>query len=375
MMQLRRLLIVLGSVAVLLVATMALVGADPAQRPGFYPKATVPLKFSHKAHAQRNIACERCHAEAKESLYTADRLLPPEKVCASCHETVTRKAAGQTLEPKCVYCHTGVDFAKDASPLRVTYPAANLIMNHKKHADAGIKCIACHTGQTDIATVGTGSLPSEELCLSCHNTDRNTRGCMLCHPADSGGTLRKAPQPRRGLLDHQDRWLVRHATVARYEKPACDACHKPNECFDCHGGLVKPQQVHPGDFKLTHAAEAKKDPQRCTACHQQSRDCRLCHERLGMGEKSGAVARSAQIHPPGWGSCSLNASHHAYQAKRSIGNCASCHRESQCIRCHRPGGECGGLLSPHRHMSRGQLNDMKQRNPDMCRKCHGNSTP
>ena len=372
-MKRRRNMLMLAGLAALVLAA-AVMAAAP-QRPALYPAATIPLKFDHKAHALRGIACTACHTEAADSLHTADRLLPPESVCAKCHPTVTRTRAGQALEPKCVYCHTGVDFARDASPLRVRYPAANLVMNHKKHADAGIACTVCHAGQSDITGVGTGVLPTEELCLSCHNTDRNIQGCKLCHPTDNAGTLRDAPKPRRGMLDHADRWLVRHATVARYEKAACDACHTPNECFDCHGGLVKPQQVHPGDFKLTHASEAKKNPRRCTSCHQQSRDCRLCHERLGMGDSGGAAVQSVLVHPKGWGSCSLNANHHAYQAKRSIGNCASCHRESQCIRCHRPGGECGALLSPHRHLSPGQLNDMKQRNPVMCMKCHKNSTP
>ena len=50
-----------------------------------YPDQTIPLRFSHKNHLAKDIACDSCHQAALTSVSAKDRLLPTEEDCAVCH--------------------------------------------------------------------------------------------------------------------------------------------------------------------------------------------------------------------------------------------------------------------------------------------------
>ena len=92
-----RLLALTGAAALLALAVApglrAVHAASPSQQPApvavgdpspvVYPPPTLPLAFDHARHAQRGIACQRCHAAAAQSLSAKDSLLPPESSCRS----------------------------------------------------------------------------------------------------------------------------------------------------------------------------------------------------------------------------------------------------------------------------------------------------
>jgi len=92
-----------------------------------------------------------------------------------------------------------------------------------------------------------------------------------------------------------------------------------------------------------------------------------------VGTRNEQLDPTIQYHPRGWADCTLSLNHHAFQARRSLMACVSCHQEGDCIRCHNAGGgACGGglYLSPHKHLTGGQLEAIRRRNPAMCAKCH-----
>ena len=349
--------------------------AGRGPRPPFYPAAINGLAFSHRAHLARDMACGRCHEDALKSRQAEDLLLPGEQVCAPCHQSEVRVRPAEGLKDRCLRCHPGLTPGQDLAPKKRVYPAAPLVFGHLPHLRQGMACETCHAGMDQVERSGAGVLPGEESCLSCHHKDQTSRGCLFCHPGDNQGRIKEPRKPAQGPLDHGDRWLLRHGVQSRGNGRTCESCHGKAYCFQCHGGVIKPQTVHPADYKLVHPVEARQNPGKCRQCHVESRDCRACHQRLSLSPRENPSATRRAVHPDGWGTCSLNVNHHAYQARRSLQTCASCHTESACIACHKPGGQCGGLLSVHRHLGPGVLSDMKKRNPEVCRKCHGNSVP
>ncbi len=338
-------------------------------KPRLYPKNDVPLNFSHELHLNK-ADCAKCHAAAAGSYSSADNLLPTENECKTCHGKETRQTPAAKPSKECAYCHKGYSPKSNEAPLRFDWKNPDINFSHAAHAKEKIDCVKCHSAGEKM-----DALPEMELCLSCHDDKTSTKyGCLFCHKTGADGTVKNAPQPLSGALNHNANWMKKHVSASKLNGGACAACHLESYCYDCHSSIVKPQKVHPGDYKLAHAAAAKKNPSNCASCHDFAGDCKKCHERLSVSENySTSGDKSVHIHPPGWSSCALALNHHAYQAKRSLQTCAACHSESSCVKCHKPGGKCGSILSVHRHLSSYQLSNLKSKNPGMCKKCHGAS--
>ncbi len=340
-----------------------------------YEKLT---KFDHANHLPRvNGDCSVCHSFARLSANSADNILPQEENCRKCHSSEVRTSANEGWSNKCSRCHELGSLSLVGGSNAGGYWKPPIKFSHASHANAGISCKSCHTTGQD----GSMTMPRMNTCTSCHATsgakDQPNKGCFLCHVKDSRGVMYPRMMPNWPTLNHDEDWLMRHAQMSKLSPDTCNACHTKSDCLRCHGAMVKPQRIHPADWKLMHAAAARKDPARCNACHNFAHDCKSCHERLGitMSASNKASAQRVHIHPAGWASCSLNVNHHAYQARRSLATCAACHTESTCISCHKPGGRCGPMLSPHRHIDKSRLMRMKEKNPETCRKCHTNGIP
>lgn len=191
--------------------------------------------------------------------------------------------------------------------------------------------------------------------------------------AGSYHSLRGEEQPAQSApyakrlrpANHDVAWLQRHAAVARSSASDCVSCHQEEDCVACHtAGMAEPFQIHPPNFTIVHAIDAKLGPENCTSCHQPQTFCAECHMRTGVSAIDGfGPPVRAEFHPPGW----LDAAqpdNHGVMARRDINDCASCHQERDCVTCH---------VNINPHPPEFQLNCRAwiDADPRPCAQCHG----
>lgn len=351
-------------------------GRHVSGREVVYPPANSTLVFSHKKHLKTD--CLVCHSRISQSVKSSDRNLPDEQVCAACHAEGIRSQVNEPgSEKRCGSCHADYDPTNKNRPARAFRPMAALQFSHKSHLDRMMACSACHAVKDKRAPGFSEErwLPSESLCLTCHDAWKQGGMCIKCHPQNPAGEMKTDFKgiklvPSRGKLNHQENWTKRHVQQAQFAPATCKTCHQQRFCDRCHDGVMKPLAIHPEDYATMHPIDARKDQNHCRSCHRYQSFCLDCHQKMGMAPDSQKKYDRVRIHPEGFGSCVRTPTHHSDQAKRSLDACVSCHQEDDCLRCHRSGSECGGSVNIHGHMSPQQLSRMQKKNPRACEKCH-----
>jgi hypothetical protein len=387
--------------------------------PLIYPGETIPIKFDHAAHARLGATCEGCHASAQSSTVAADDLIPGEAACRSCHQidrTQPTKAVPKGQAPaRCDACHADGDAGwmptsagLGAEPPRVALARPNLKFNHQLHATRGIACGLCHGTAAAVGMVTRADLPMMSSCLGCHDGKQSTGRCGACHLTEPDGRLKvklataatvaaggsgllEPSGSLRGFDAHGPTFRRDHAEAGRDES-YCLSCHRRNECIDCHGGVVKPPDIHPADYVSLHAADARRNVPDCASCHRLQTFCIGCHQRTGVSSDPsggqpglrpnnpfGTGTQIKQFHPPGWVRDASGAvistprpASHSMQAKRNIRTCVSCHREESCLECHSTDPTRGPSFSPHgpNFGATARCRFLASRNRRACLKCH-----
>jgi hypothetical protein len=312
------------------------------------------LIFSHTLHADEGVECESCHEGVEAATDTATAHRPKEEACLECHDR----------DDNCDMCHS--DSANAGKrPARLS----DLGFSHAAHiervGDDG--CAKCHaTADWDEVPV---PLPDMDSCLGCHNHNQDyaQAQCLHCHPA-----LRKQPLKAVAEFQHVGDWMSRHGLQARSQADSCQQCHVETTCSECHSSVAPavnsrlfPEAVdrpllHRGDWRSTHAMEARADGDTCVRCHNTS-TCVQCHEQNGL---TAGVSGGRVPHPPGWST--PGGAFHGDEARLRIETCAACHDQgaaSNCVACHKVGGIGGDPHPP------GWKADDYDENP-MCRTCH-----
>jgi len=200
----------------------------------------------------------------------------------------------------------------------------------------------------------------------------------------------------KGLDAHGPTFRTDHNLVARAES-YCLSCHKRNDCIDCHGGVVRPPDIHPSDYVSLHAVDARRNTPDCSACHRTQSFCVGCHQRTGVAPdpEGGLPGKRANnpfgtgtglktFHPPGWARDVTGAvisnprpASHSQAAKRNIRACVSCHREESCLTCHSADPTRGPTFSPHgvNFRDTARCKFLAARNKRACLKCHQVGAP
>jgi Cytochrome c7 and related cytochrome c len=351
-----------------------------AWSPIVYPAQRLPLIFSHQQHLRRGATCATCHPGATTSRSAVDNLIPTEAACRACHPIdraePERVVAGAPVAA-CRGCHLG--WAPDKPVERVYLTPTPLKFDHSAHV--ATPCKDCHgdfiAERVDLAT--TRQLPTMDSCLRCHRDGSDERHCADCHLAKLGGLIETklahgdlVPQRFEG---HGAGFARDHKQQAREVGATCTACHNRSECIDCHQGVVKPMDFHPGNYLLSHAIDARRGRPDCSACHRYETFCVACHERSGIGNRAGgqfsAIDPNKAFHVANWASRGPGPNLHAGEARRNITSCASCHRDEDCMDCH--SAEPGKLhASPHPTGWRGsaRCRALDRGNRRMCLRCH-----
>jgi len=408
------------------------VAAHPAVPPSplIFPAQQIPLRFDHARHLALGAKCDTCHVSAPTSTSASDDLIPTEAACRQCHE-IDRAQPAKAVPPgapaaRCDACHLTQDGNDDAEagpvgwmptaaspePARVRLPNPNLKFNHKLHVSRGVGCELCHGAVAMEALATRDDLPKMALCLGCHDGKQVTNRCGACHLTEPDGRLRTnlasvataatglaagaSPLVPSGVLRgfdaHGPSFARDHAQAGRQgERDGyCLQCHKRSECVDCHGGTVRPFDIHPSDYVSLHGSDARRNTPDCSSCHRAQSFCVGCHQRTGVAPDAtggvpgvqarnpfGAGAGLKSFHPPGWVNEGAGSSGHSQQARRNIRTCASCHREESCLACHSADPTRGPGVSPHGPSFGGtaRCRALSSRNRRACLKCHGLGTP
>lgn len=315
------------------------------------------ITFSHEKHSDQD--CSGCHEsiDKSEALGTLNPL-PKEEKCLECHED--EKKAGN-----CKMCH-----ADPEHPATYEQKAASLTFPHKTHFDMDVKdCNTCHAAKPEYKNPD----PRQPMavCLQCHQDDYDKGDCTKCHV-----DLKKYPLKPIAGFSHKGDWLKNHGKSAQASAQSCAACHDQTTCATCHAKTVPvpvevrfPEKVasdfiHRGDFLGRHAIEARSNEATCARCHAKQ-FCSSCHTVQNI---TPAAINPRSPHPAGY--AFPGPASHANEARRDINRCAACHDQgaaSNCVQCHKVGG-IGGDPHPGNWGSR---HDRKEIGGNaMCLYCH-----
>lgn len=332
--------------------------------PAVYPPDRSPFPgFDHPRHVALGLDCATCHRGVRTSTRAEERHLPSPADCQSCHP------AG---------FEAGIRAGAPVVP-----PAPALVFSHRAHHDRGIPCARCHG---DAAT-GRPSLPSMDLCTTCHDGRAADGRCGVCHPAGVDRRLitdlptgKLVPRGRFRAADHADpAFARRHGPTAAADPAYCATCHAPDQCRACHDGDVRPVNIHPADYILTHSVPARRNDPDCTSCHRLQSFCVRCHTLGGVTAAPGRLSFGADaagrtdFHPPGWTDLLGGVpgpGHHRVAARRNLRECVSCHQEPDCVVCHAVDTTARLRASPHGPDPRDLCGRPLDANPRGCLKCH-----
>jgi len=383
-----------------------------------YPPQSLPLTFDHAQHNRLGSTCESCHHAAATSVSAADDLLPGEAACRSCHKIdrtqPTKEMAHGQPDARCDSCHVGwTGTVANQEPPRLAMPRPNLKFNHRQHVSRGIGCEACHANVATSVLATRADLPMMSACLGCHDGKQATSRCGACHVTLPDGRLKvdlaipdrngTSPLGRlvpsgvlRGFDAHGPGFRNNHKQAGR-DEGYCLSCHKRSDCVDCHGGVVRPSDIHPSDYATLHSMDARRNTPDCSSCHRNQTFCLGCHQRTGVAaDPEGGVpgkqprnpfgtgSQLKRFHPPGWVRdeaggiiATPTPASHGFQAKRNIRSCVSCHRESTCLECHSTDPTRSANFNPHGpgFASSAKCRALAHRNQRSCVKCHLVGTP
>lgn len=362
-----------GAMALGALAEQPPANAEPQARSSVvYPAGDWALRVNHAEPAHARLACTRCHVRAEASGRAADRLVPPERTCLPCHQEQIERSASASA---CRTCHPGYRPSRSRMMPASEPIAARVHFSHARHAAADVACEQCHEG---LGTAPSRAhLPSMKQCLGCHRrrADAGTE-CRTCHLSQPDGRLvTRFPEgwlnPPQWLfgMRHDADWIVRHRWVAADRGDTCTACHREQECVDCHDGKVRPPSIHPNDYLTIHPQQAQRDQPRCRSCHSPQTFCAECHARLGVSLTSAPDVRAAgRFHPPAevW---LRGPTLHGREAQRSLDACVSCHAERDCLTCHAAAG-IGVGISPHPPGFLERCANLREINGRACARCH-----
>ena len=380
------------------------------------------LRFSHPQHrrvSQRSAeppTCQTCHATGGRLTHMDIGAAQPVR-CMSCHAPESESHLGATMQ--CARCHVPLTraaaiesaevarFPKPAWHDQTDFPAEHGRGSSTRNATCGVchareTCERCHANadrlpqitalerDPRVAALEVGRAARYFAPASHNNAEwaaahateagRRTEWCANCHVQSScnschqqGSTARPviarlpaAADKLPGKLNitrvarrvHAADMARTHGTRAAVNRSECAQCHTPQQCAACHAGADS-KAFHDANYSERHAADVFAGTRRCQSCHSTETFCKTCHAGTGIAASS---RMSAAFHngQPMW------VLTHGQAARLGLESCASCHAQTDCMRCHSAAGGWG--VNPHRSGFDGSR--AASRSAASCRQCH-----
>jgi hypothetical protein len=252
----------------------------------------------------RGVNCYACHQDPGIVGFFDQKLRYLGWIVTYIREGLKEPIKARVPNKACLRCHQNVR--------KKTVKRYGIRVRHKDFLNQGSRCTDCHNTVAHGDLVAIKRKPTMDKCLSCHNAQKVSAACNLCHTADIGRKVRATskkfvkvsiPEPTncRGCHDitictnchgtempHQPGWITKnHARLAFTKKEICWRCHpgpKGSPPYglcnaDCHW-FPPPHGGGEGWIKLHGPAALKKivhNYGRCRLCHRDPKFCDLCH--------------------------------------------------------------------------------------------------
>lgn len=301
--------------------------------------------------------------------------------CAICH-----------AQESCSRCHLNGDKVPAIAALASDRRLGQLALG--RAADYPLP--ASHAGTEWRLRHGAAARKRVETCANCHSQ----AACRTCHIGEGaaryiaalpvpraggpsgillaragadgkdGVSEKSAPtgaanrQVRRVSRVHPVDFVDHHGTAAATDQPSCNGCHERSYCVKCHDGPVKPG-FHPANYVSRHATDAYSARSECSSCHNSQAFCQTCHKGVGLAAQ-GRAGAGGSFHngQPLW------LLQHGQAARQGLEQCAACHAQSTCLRCH---SQAGWGVNPHGPGFSAER--MGDRNLVTCNRCHVGGPP
>ena len=233
-------------------------------------------------------------------------------------------------------------------------PDDHIIFSHKVHIEAEVDCGTCHEGVYESQALKESLLPKEEVCMDCHEEEKDAGNCAMCHTnvKDAKGFPKPDFHLRMSHMAHLERVdedCGRCHTQLPEPGPtqnvaptmeSCLGCHEHEDefaeasCMGCHTDLygLKPATrfSHKGDFVRTHGIIAADSAQTCQTCHGEA-FCADCHSgnivapiQLRFKERT----ERPFVHQNDF------VGRHSVEATAEPARCLQCHGQQFCENCH-----------------------------------------
>ena len=141
-----------------------------------FPQQQITIRFNHTKHLGKDIGttCKTCHAGAYKEHVRQRRPRPDGRAASdACHSTDhsgsrAREGGRRGDEEQCSFCHIGYKSGDANVVSALALPRANLLFNHKAHADRNIGCSQCHGTVDQLELATRDQLPRMRGCFNCH---------------------------------------------------------------------------------------------------------------------------------------------------------------------------------------------------------------
>ncbi|MBX6363437.1 MAG: hypothetical protein IRZ00_06180 [Gemmatimonadetes bacterium] len=232
------------------------------------------------------------------------------------------------------------------------------------HAQAG--CRSCHIGEGAARAIAALPVarPGGPSGVVLGGGAAHADGARRDGAARMAAAGVATSQARRVARVHPAGFAVRHGTAAATDQPACSGCHQTDFCVKCHDGPTKPG-FHPTNYVSRHATDSYAARSECSSCHNTQAFCQTCHKGAGLAAQ-GRAGTGGSFHngQPLW------LLQHGQAARQGLEQCASCHAQSTCLRCH---SQAGWGVDPHGPGFSAER--MGDRNQVTCKRCHVGGPP
>ncbi|MBI2899634.1 MAG: hypothetical protein HYY17_05575 [Planctomycetes bacterium] len=165
------------------------------------------MKFSHKTHVDKDLACTQCHVGIDASTRVTGAVRVTMATCMSCHaqkQVSTECATCHPTTPKapltCLHCHAVPRGNHPDEPKLREYAAkgqaipwvqvnrlvGHVHFSHVAHVTfARMDCKECHGEMKDMTEPVTvpqiGRLDDMDFCMRCHEEKGVSNDCTRCH--------------------------------------------------------------------------------------------------------------------------------------------------------------------------------------------------
>lgn len=283
------------------------------------------LTVNHALHLSNGLECADCH----DSEDRGEPTPPDAEFCFECHDAIDN----DTDEVKEYFAEVRAR-SKPGGDDKVVWPRSkartnDIVFSHASHVGAyGATCATCHGETSEAPFLRPKPMEQKATCINCHQErGKDLIQCAVCH------TQTRSDKPP---TSHDAQFLKQHgATAPRGWRGAqsvswrdaaggeCALCHSvPDSCDTCHESM-QPSGHREAGFRVAHgsgyfdAGLAPFEDTNCAVCHEEN-SCVRCH----------------QVTKPRNHSLAWQRRFHGITASVDRQGCLVCHKQSFCVGCH-----------------------------------------